>query len=100
MLQFRCAISLVLFTAFLLGGCQSLASQQHQWTSAQGGIIVDPRQDRVATLCASLTAGTIRTPVRIHVLNSTAPAAYSWSCGDIYVSAGLIDLLPDDQLRA
>ena len=34
------------------------------------------------------------------VLNSLEPAAYSWPCGEVFVTRGLLELLNDEELAA
>ncbi len=102
MFKIRFSYLTLILIPIIFAGCQSggMSKQQQNWGVVHGGLVHDEHQTRATRLCSALTAGAIREPIRIHVLATAAPAAYSWSSRDIYVSTGLMDTLNDAQLTA
>jgi len=70
-----------------------------QWSHEQGGEINDCRVDRLRAVGATWSERT-NIPLRFHVLNTTKVVAYSWPTGDVYCSAGLLNVATDVELKA
>jgi hypothetical protein len=85
-------------------GCSTTTSASAKaapasWVHEHGGIHQGPEVQR-AELAASRFAGVINNPVRVAVLASDQPAAWSWPEGQIFLTAGLVRALDDDQIVA
>lgn len=70
------------------------------WTRAQGGEVSDQRVDRVAAIAATLRPKSGDTTFCVHVLQNRSVTAYSWSNGDVFLSAGLVDTATDNEIAA
>jgi Zn-dependent protease with chaperone function len=84
---------------FVAVGCGS-AGDRCAWVNAQGGTLVDARQQRAEAACALFSGDLGGRAPQIHVLNSDVVGAYGWPDAQIFVSRGLVDLLTDQQLAA
>jgi predicted Zn-dependent protease len=64
----------------------------------QGGVLVDPRQQKVEDSLALL--GIYGRGLRVQVLNNGTICANSWRDGSIFVTRALVDLLDRQELTA
>lgn len=70
------------------------------WIAAHGGSLQDLRAERARGTGKKLSGADAMAPIRVHVLGSRTATAYAWPSGDVFVTAGLVDLLDDDALAA
>ena len=85
------------------GGCSTgsaaASAAPPEWVHHHGGILQGAELHR-AEQAANRFVGVINNPVRVQVLASDQPAAWSWPDGQIFLTAGLIRALDDDQIVA
>jgi predicted Zn-dependent protease len=95
---------MLLLTA-LLGvgvGCSAGPSNTiDRWAGEHGGVLVDARQDRAERTLARLSVANVTSKrLSIAILDTSAIGAFSWPCGQVFVTRGLVDLVDDDELCA
>ena len=90
-------LALLLLPLVLLGCAHTHAMES--WCASQGGCLQGCRCVRLQNV-ASQFAWAGLDAQRLHVLDSTSVGAYSWPSGDVYVTAGLMDRVDDEELAA
>jgi Zn-dependent protease with chaperone function len=89
---------LVLVSLALSGiGCAS-GSSEANWVKMQGGVLIDPRQQKAEDSLALL--GAYGRGLHVQVLNNETIGANSWRDGSIFVTRALVDLLDQQELAA
>ena len=83
----------------VLIGCGT-ASSPIRWARDQGGILHDQRQQRADSALAMLTLPSGVSSIHVHVLDTGSVGAYAWPDAQIFVTRGLVDLLPQPELAA
>ncbi|HEX2971209.1 MAG TPA: M48 family metalloprotease [Tepidisphaeraceae bacterium] len=95
---------LFIFVVAACSGCTATGGVNPDWTrwaQQQGGLLHDQREGRARETLARLSGAGAPTSLTIHVLDSSIPTAYAWPGGAIFVTRGLVDLLPSqDELTA
>lgn len=85
-------------------GCASVhpegTSHIAAWTQQHGGEVCDARLERVRGIAGTLPAQVNGHPIQLHVLQSDAVVAYSWPSGEVFLSAGLVNIATDDEIAA
>ena len=84
-------------------GCNqahSISAGQARWVERQGGLSsCDATRQRLQKACESILAS-VDVPVRLQLLDSRSPNAWSWPSGEIYVSFELLQIFTDDEVAA
>jgi len=70
------------------------------WVGANGGLVHDPRYDRLTHVCLPLVEAVGPGRVNVRMLDTPAVGAYVWPDGTVYVTHGLYDLASDEELAA
>ena len=81
-----------------LVGCGT-SGDPGRWAQRMGGTLHDARAQRAEAALAVL-APPSGEDVRVRVLDVAAVGAYAWPDGEIFVTRGLVDLLPQRELVA
>jgi Zn-dependent protease with chaperone function len=72
-----------------------------QWVKDQGGVDVSPKPlKRAQAIADRLAAGNPDLRVRVCVLATKSPSAFSWPDHSVFVTRGLLDRLTDEELAA
>lgn len=104
----RLCFSLVAAGA-LCGGCAQTHPALHpdgpagphaSWERTQGGVLPLAAAEPARRALERVSSDLAGTPLRVFLLNTREPVAYSFPDGSIYLSAGLARALTDDQLAA
>jgi predicted Zn-dependent protease len=101
----RVAPLILLLGSLLLLGCGtgSTSSASNRWLAEHGGTLParsNPRQVRADAALARLVRAQPEMHATVKVLASETIGAYSWPNGQIFVTAGLIDHVTQDELEA
>jgi len=94
--------AVLLLVASLVAGCATSPSPSpiQRWVDQQGGLVNDPRQQRVAAAAQPVLACCHGRSVTIAVFASDQLCAFAWPSGHIFISRGLVDHLTDHELAA
>jgi hypothetical protein len=90
-----------LLTLFAAGCAQtSGASSRETWAAGLGGVDQSESLRRLEATRDRLLREPLRSQIRVGVLRSREPAAFSWDDGSVFATRGLLRLLNDDELAA
>ncbi len=98
----------------LAAGCSSSANRRdfsikatlpsarcRAWVAAQGGLVADAAvPDKLHRAAASLLGDDWPRRVAMRVIDSDVVAAYAWPRRHIFVTRGMLERVPDDELTA
>jgi predicted Zn-dependent protease len=86
----------------LIGGCGASPSGViDRWAAANGGVLMDARQDRARQALTRLSVSPALAPrLSVAVLDTDAVGAFCWPSGAVFVTRGLVDVVDDDELCA
>lgn len=96
-------ITLILASGGCSAGSAPALGASPRWIGQQGGLFtVTPETARRVEQVANMLGGAIEAPVSldIRVLKQSAPQAFAWGNGEIYVTTGLLDQMTDAELVA
>jgi hypothetical protein len=83
-------------------GCSTGPSSTiDRWAAQRGGVLIDARQERAERTLARLSVRHVTSKrLSIAILDSSTVGAFSWPCGRVFVTRGLLDVVDDDELCA
>lgn len=70
------------------------------WAAENGGETTGPLLERLENIGRPIATAAGGGTVRFHVLSERTLAAYSWPSGEVFVSAGLLAAVSDQELAA
>jgi predicted Zn-dependent protease len=97
----RAGCKLLMFCALAVvsGGCATPSAGLRS-DAAREGLSDRSRHSRLDAALAHVCPRSGLPTLKIHLMDSAEPAAFSWPNGSVSVSGGLIDLVSDDELSA
>lgn len=102
------AITVIMLGALMLAGCSASpqigeipSAQCRRWLAARGGLVeCDRVPERLDAAGRALLGERWSAQITLAVVDADEVAAYSWPGRHIYVTRGLLESVPDDELMA